>query len=294
MSKKKEQHLDRRQLALEATMATELLLSLSSEEDGRLVPLMLLRQEPDLGWKLLSSTGVVEGSLAVAFTFFGLNRMPRIVARRAARKLQQQQQQQPPYHPQQPNYKPNMPNPFHAASPKEQEHLRQRSARRWLYAATELTFDIGMSLAMGAMVAYVWTDEPKLRQTIAQVPLQPGRSPLSDAMCTPLLHEYQRQWLHPDPHRRQVLESPPFHPGMKTTLDFAANCRHRQVMEQQLRDPTDSNHHHAPMEIPATGVIPQSEDPLLMMMLERQHEQDEDVPLWNSNDVQSWVSDQNE
>jgi hypothetical protein len=169
-------------------------------------------------------------------------------------------------------------------------------------------------LGMGLGVAYVWTDETRLRQTIAQVPLQPGRSPMSDTFCTPLLQEYERQWLMNHNHhqedddqqlllRRVILSEPSsIHPTMKTILAFASNCRHRQVMEQQLRDQRgillNDNNDDAPMEIPETGVIPQSEDPLMMMMLERQYEHpldDDDTRSWNSiNHVQSWVRDQQE
>ena len=45
----------------------------------------VLREESDMVGKLLKSGGAVEGCAAVAVTFFDLNRLPRYLARHAAR-----------------------------------------------------------------------------------------------------------------------------------------------------------------------------------------------------------------
>ncbi|CAB9520756.1 expressed unknown protein [Seminavis robusta] len=268
----------RQRLGLEAKMIREFDQVVFSNTLLQLDVWQVLDQERDFAWSVFQSAGIVEGTLAFGLTFFGLNRLPRMVARRAARKQSSYQLDKFPKAPTQ--------SPFQ--QPQHQWNKQQviQSRRRFLFSAMELTFDLGMSLGMGAGVAFIRSNHKQAEQALLQVPMQPGRSLISDHLCDNLLQEYQRQWLllneeadsmdddhnaAAPPSRRDILREPT-HRNLKFYTQLAANCRHRIVMEEQIRghQPTraDGEDQQSPVEIPDTGVIPMSEDPLVAWMLE--------------------------
>lgn len=285
--------------------------------------------------KFLRSVGVAEGLAAAAFAFYGLNRFPRHFARYMTRR---KQQQQPQSQQQKQNYvldKTTTPTPTtkQSASPfqnadankkvLEQQVVRKRT--KFLFTAMELTFDVGMSIGVGICAASMTTDRVEAMKTATDVPLQPGRSFLSEQCCPSLLEEYQRQWKikptkeekkenkkgrsattdidNPQWQRRDILQGPE-HETLRFLKILTQNCRHRQVMEEQLRDdqmlPLDPEESavNAPIAIaiPASGVIPQTEDPLLEMMTEEEGLGIDYIlgsgSSWSHEQAHSWVDDQ--
>lgn len=218
-------------------------------------------QERDAVWKLLRSAGALEGAAAMAVTFFCLNRVPRYLARHAARK---QRQAENPYTLEKPANKAHQ-SPFQTPNIKTLEQQVNQSRRRFMFTAMELTFDIGMSLGVGASVALIASNEKEAERIFVEIPLQSGSSLVSDKVCNNLLEEYQRQW-RKTADNREVLQEP-HHRALQIIKGLAQNCRHRQVMEHQLRE-NQGLSSTASVSIPDTGVMPMSEDPLLVMMLE--------------------------
>lgn len=244
----------------------------------------VVREERAFVWKLLRSAGAMEGVVAVAFTFFGLNRLPRYLARRATRK---QQQQSNPYVLNKPG-KVQAKSPFQSPNQKVIETQVRGSRRRFLFGAMELSFDIGMSVGVGCGVGFLASDEKEAEQVFVSVPLQPGHSLISDKVCHNLLEEYQRQW-DKGADNREILREPHHH-ALQIIKGLAQNCRHRHVMENQLRE-DGGLLAMTPLPIPESGVIPLSEDPLLIMM---QGSREEDLVTDSSKEVTALVQDQEE
>ena len=285
--------------------------------DRVLVKQMSTIRAPDMGeaekefaFKFFRSVGVVEGVTAAVLAFYGLNRFPRHFARYMTRKQQQQQQSYVLDKTSSPT-KPAA-SPFQPPDKKELGKQVSRKRNKFLFTALELAFDLGMSFGVGICVSLLTTDKVEAMKTATDVPLQPGRSLLSDQCCPSLVEEYKRQWrirpkdestsgVTPDTatdntniiSRKLILQRPE-HETLHFILTLTQNCQHRHVMEHQLREDQmlpDS----APVPIPDTGVVPQTEDPLLAMMLQEGEVVDGgsyDPQSWSHEQVKDWVNDQ--
>lgn len=262
--------------------------------------------EKDFALKFFRSLGVIEGLAAGALAFYGLNRFPRHYARYVTRKRQRSQG----YMLDKANLTPKKPtSPFQ--SPDEQEIKKEVSRKRnkFLFSSLELFFDLGMSFGVGMSVAFLTADKGKAMKTATDVPLQPGRSLLSDQCCPSLLAEYKRQWkkeskdnhtngisglttVHQTEISRSDLLRRPEHPTLQFILKMTENCRHRQVMEQDIRS-KELLSTSTPIAIPSIGVIPQTEDPLLELLLEEGDETN-NLHAWSPDRVEDLTSEKTE
>jgi hypothetical protein len=94
--------------------------------------------------------------------------------------------------------------------------------------------------------------------------------------------------------RRESLLNP-HHDMLQFMLKLAQNCQHRKVMEDQIRSEHGVTSTSVAVSIPESGVIPQTEDPLLAMMMREQRINllGEGTAL-HHHDIASWVKDQEE
>jgi len=273
--------------------------------------------EYDFSLKFLKSFGLVEGLVAATFAFYGLNRFPRHFARYMTHQRQKPSSQRQGYvldktqkqHEQHPQ------SPFQTQDSKELGKQVSRKRNRFLFTTLELTFDLGMSIGVGGCVAIMATDRKGAMKTVTDVPLQPGRSLLSDRCCPSLLEEYKRQWRigTKSPHtvdmegsdkatditkvsRKHILRRPD-HDTLHFLKTLTENCRHRQVMERQLRE-EHALSELSPVAIPDSGVMPLTEDPLLVMLVEEEEDLGEFEALysqsWSPRQIESWTSDQSQ
>ena len=291
----------------------------------------VLQQEQDAVWKFLKSVGVMEGTTAAILAFVGLNRVPRYWARRVhTRSLlqkQQQQQQQQGYvlektktanqQQQQPTN-----SPFTTPTAQQLEQQVTRSRHRFLFTTLELLFDSAMSIGVGISTAIIVTDQKEAIKSLTDIPLQPGTSLLSNQTCSSLIDEYRKQWKlesrrqkshtdnsnnknninhHHQPFDRREILQDPHDRVLQVLLQITQNCQHRQVMEQRVQEEhglltsntTNNNKHVGRIPIPEQGVMPETEDPLLRLMLleEGKDYQDE---IYSYQDVANFVKDQHE
>ena len=261
--------------------------------------------EKDFALKFLRNVGIIEGVVAASFAFYGLNRFPRHFARYMTRK-----QQQKGYVLDKANPTPTKKStsPFQSPDTKEIKKEVSRKRNMFLFTSLELVFDLGMSFGVGVCVASLTTDKVEAMKTATNVPLQPGRSLLSDHCCPSLIDEYKRQWQQGSKETdtsgiasdtqeiscRDILQRPE-HATLQFILTMTRNCRHRQVMEQQIRE-NELISSSTPIAIPDTGVIPQTEDPLLAMMIEGGETVGSvrDLQSWSHEQLKDWVNDQGE
>ena len=260
--------------------------------------------EKDFALKFLRSVGIIEGVAAASMAFYGLNRFPRHFARYMTRKQQQKSyvlDKANPTTTKQGN------SPFESPDTKEIKKQLSRKRNNFLFTSLELAFDLGMSFGVGVCVTSLTTDKVEAMKIATMVPMQPGRSLLSDQCCPSLVDEYKRQWKHGSKSDRSGMTSNkeaiscrdvlqrPEHATLQFILTLTQNCRHRQVMEQQIRE-NELIPSSAPVAIPNTGVIPQTEDPLLAMMIEEGEEvgRRHDLQSWSHDQLKDWVNDQDE
>jgi len=297
----------------------------------------IVKQEQGFVRKFLGSVGAMEGATAAVVAFFCLNRVPRYWARHVARKQHKQQSPSSSYVLEHSIQKTPAASPFRKPSQQQLEKQVARSRHRFLFTTFEFLFDAGMSLGVGIGVSFLMADQAEAQKSVTDIPLQPGQSFLSDCCCHDLVEEYKRQWnyFHQQQKQQQPADDddirtkgPPqsqqndqnngngvvrrkssllddrrgslLHPQMQTLqtlVILTGNCRHRQVMEEQLRE-EQGLPSSAPVAIPDTGVIPLSEDPLVTMMLQLEEEEEEHGShdfhsgLWTQQHVATLVRDQ--
>ena len=243
----------------------------------------------------LNGMGLPQGIGATIVTFIVLRRGPvymaRAIQRRQFQRRQQQQQQQsssssssssstPPgtYQFSNPNNTNNSSsmsnNPFHRAREHQQQYQNggsgggsgpelppiRSSKRHWFGRAIWFTFDVTLSLMMGASVSMAYTDLDEIRREIVELPLVKGRSLVSEAFCDRIVQElavlrkenppaYQRLQREIKHHKKQQQEQQQQSMISGTTSPdnnninamylesievFARNCQRRRYAESRL------------------------------------------------------------
>lgn len=118
---------------------------------------------------------------------------------------------------------------------------RKRTKNDALSDLTSLPLDIFLSLTMGTSAALFLTDEKKLKEDLAQIPLVSGRSLVAQEFCRDFVKEYKNVpsdvW-----NSRQAMENH----SMQQIKNFVKNCEKRQslidIRMKQDMDPIDAEY----------------------------------------------------
>lgn len=112
-----------------------------------------------------------------------------------------------------------------------------------------LTFDLFLSMWMGASVTMFLTDKEKMQKGLAKMPLLQGRSIIAEELCSDYIRAYQMaeskgfDWKAP--HNE--------YPSIDAITTFVLNCKKRAVYEKRLRRETGKPANE-PLSIPSPGV----------------------------------------
>jgi hypothetical protein len=220
----------------------------------------------------LSGMGLKEGMAAGIVTFIVLRKGPVHIGRWVRRRQLAQYQQypsSPSSSPQTPpfsstnsngGYKLSDPrmatnNPFQRAANK-QEFPRSGSL---VVRSIWFVFDATLALMMGASTSMAYTDTDLIREQIVDMPLVPGRSLTSDALCDPVVEELTKVKAEKNPAyiRLQKLNQDGAQTPASYYLDgivkFCENCERRRYMETRIRQEKGLEKAY-PVEIPRPGV----------------------------------------
>ena len=109
-----------------------------------------------------------------------------------------------------------------------------------------IVFDALLSTAMAGTVWILATDKDKVFQTASDLPLAPGRSDVSDALCDDFIAQY-------DTIRSDFWQDCRGEQGLRAISDFVTNCRKRQALERRIRRESGLGPNE-PVSIPHGGV----------------------------------------
>jgi hypothetical protein len=266
----------------------------------------LVRQSEETGTKLKmgqeeqrilyqqNGMGLKEGVAAGIVTFIVLRRGPIYMARWLQKRALQQQAQahqhgakSPPqsgmnnvppprgdggYQLSNPNLAgggvANANNPFQRLQNPESSSPRSKS---FVLRSIWFAFDGVLSLMVAASVSMTYTDADKLRNELLEIPLVPGRSLVSDALCDDITAELQKVQQEDLPvylrlkaalkehqHTAAVSASmsTPQTPAslyLESIERFSENCQRRRAMEKRIRQEQGLDKRD-PVEIPISGV----------------------------------------
>ena len=115
-----------------------------------------------------------------------------------------------------------------------------------LFKVTKLIMDASLCVLAAFGTSLYFTDHYLVMATVANVPLVPGRSAISDEFCPDICQEYHS--LHSPEYWKHV-ESP----ILKNLSTFCRNCERRAAYEQKLRS-ENGLPPGAPVSIPPPGV----------------------------------------
>lgn len=170
--------------------------------------------------------GMIFGGIAAVGTFITLRRLPKHVMQRAMEKKESFLHGRDG-------------NPFYDLVRKQGPWLPHVKTRRdgsirfyegWILSPILTAIDAVMACATGVVVCVVTTPRVKLFKAAADIPLVPGRSAVSDTLCSDFIENYKRLpkelWSSKKIQRDDVT---------KSIKRFVENCQRRQQMERQLR-----------------------------------------------------------
>jgi hypothetical protein len=264
----------------------------------------LARQSEETGTKLKmgeeeqkiiyrnNGVGLKEGVAAGIVSFVVLRRGPIYMARYLQKRAMQQQQAQaqaqqhaatgakpppqsgmnatkvpPPrgdgsYQLSTPNVA-NANNPFQRVQNPEGPPLAKGSiVRRSIWFA----FDGLLSLMVAASVSMTYTDADKFRNELVEIPLVPGRSLVSDALCDDITAELLKVQQEDLPVYLRLQQTLKHHADsdsetsqnlsasyLESIKHFSEHCQRRRAMEKSIRQ-MDGLDKRDPVEIPSPGV----------------------------------------
>jgi hypothetical protein len=229
--------------------------------------------------------GMIFGGIAAIGTFITLRRLPKHLMQRALEKKES-------------FIHGRGGNPYFDIVRKQGPWLPHVKTRRdgsirfyegWILSPILTAIDAVLACVTGGVVWVVTTPRVKLFEAAADIPLVPGRSAISDTLCSDFIENYKRLpkelWTPKKIHRDDVTKS------IKT---FVENCQRRQRMERQLRYNAGLDENDA-VDIPYPGVpaysIVEVEEPPeeVEVIVDRkrgfwlddwEEEDDEDDDLW--------------
>jgi len=133
---------------------------------------------------------------------------------------------------------------------------RKEDAREQLNNVLSVPFDLGLSLFLGASAGMFLFDTDRVRKDVAQIPLVPGLSRVSDAICPDMIQEYKRYpastW-DPSSAPRKSFNPNYTDVNLETIHTFVTNCRKRSTFEKMLKE-ADQLDTGRPISIPQPGV----------------------------------------
>lgn len=155
--------------------------------------------------------------------------------------------------------------------------------KRPLYMGMILDTSIGVIVGgTGLFAGALRMEMNEQHNGLASIPLQPGRSTISNHFCDPLIQEYQRQWFLATggqqkppfqtlgdylygwsntaitPWERQDILDQPTNKNLRAYLEFVQNCRKRQELEKKLRQARGMARDEV-VDIPPPGVVLQED-----------------------------------
>ncbi len=186
----------------------------------------------------LASMGLREGILAGLASFVILRRGPKYIGRWVQRRNNNTAARQG-YQLSDPKTL-NTNNPFEKAA-RPQDFPRPRG---FVSRSIWFVFDTVLSLMVGANVSMVYTDKSAIRQQIAELPLVPGKSLVSDALCDEMVRELRSvaQEKNPAYERLSKMNSDPSAEGtaasffLEGIVQFCQNCERRKYLENTIRE----------------------------------------------------------
>ena len=131
-------------------------------------------------------------------------------------------------------------------------------------------FDSVLSLMVGASVSMACTDTVKIRQQVAELPLLPGRSLTSDALCGDIVAELQRLQREQSPVLERLNKQANITSSITTSnsnnndispaafymqgiITFSENCQRRAFQERKIRQENGLGRNDV-VTIPSPGV----------------------------------------
>jgi hypothetical protein len=246
-------------------VATSKLERMTNEAQDGGPPYTMGKQEQEI-LRQLQGMGFKEGIAATALAFVILRRGPIHVARWLEKRQLARQQSSAPnqsgltpppasggYQLADPNKVPNN-NPF-AAKSRNPNFPRSKS---FIIRSIWFTFDSVLSLMLGTSISMAYTDTEKIREQVIGMPLVPGRSLTSDALCDDIVKELQQVKKARDPayvrlSKQSGQEITPAAFYLQGLVGFSENCQRRRFAEQQFRQERGLESSD-PVEIPEPGV----------------------------------------
>ena len=203
-------------------------------------------------FRQLQGAGLYEGMAAGLVAFFTLRRGPIYFARWLHKRKLAQQYQHHQHHTPSPSppqgdgsyqlSNPNMTNPFDKAG---SDFPRSRNV---VIRGIWFVFDSVLSLMLAASVSMAYTDTDQVREQIIGLPLLPGRSLTSDALCDDIVLELQKLQKENNPAYARLSRASQQGGGsgggeirspasfyLEGIMRFAENCQRRRFVEQRER-----------------------------------------------------------
>eukprot|EP00980_Cylindrotheca_fusiformis_P013048 scaffold3267_cov140-Cylindrotheca_fusiformis.AAC.10 len=150
-------------------------------------------------------------------------------------------------------------NPFQQAAsnnPNPIPNPHYPRSRNPFFRGIWFAFDTVLSLMMAANISLYYTDMQKIKQELTDLPLVPGKSLVSDALCPDLTAEWQKVVEEQNPAYRRLLaqnQDTPLGLYMNGIKHFCENCQRRAYREQELRQEQGLSSKD-PVEIPHPGI----------------------------------------
>lgn len=186
----------------------------------------------------MAGMGLREGILAGLASFVILRRGPKYIGRWVQRRNNTASKQG--YQLSDPNKLNTTNNPFEKAA-RPQDFPRPRG---FISRSIWFVFDTVLSVMVGANVSMVYTDKSAIRQQIAELPLVPGKSLVSDALCDEMIRELRSVTREKNPayERLSKMNRDPTSEGtaasffLEGIVQFCQNCERRRYLEKTIRE----------------------------------------------------------
>ena len=255
--------------------------------DGSSKPLYTMGKKEQEIVQSLQGMGIKEGMVATVVAFVTLRRGPIYMARWLQRRKNAARQQQqgyqssssstsaPPLPPGSGGYQLSDPNKVSTNPFARSQNPEFPRSKNPVIRTIWFVFDSVLSLMLGASISMAYTDTNKIRDQLIDLPLVPGRSLVSDALCEEIVQELQKIQREQNPAYKRLMKNKnqssttgemgngedttaSLTPGafyLQGIIGFSENCQRRRFVESQVRQ-EQGLHSTAPVEIPEPGVSP--------------------------------------
>ncbi len=208
----------------------------------------------------MASMGLKEGILAGLASFVILRRGPKYIGRWVQRRnAQANGSANSSYQLSDPKKLTNTNNPFEKAAQQQRGDFPR--PRGFVSRTVWFVFDAVLSLMVGANVSMMYTNKDSIRKEIVGLPLIPGRSLVSDALCDEMIRELKAVRNEKNPayqrlskiNSNKTTEATPASFFLEGIEQFCENCERRRYLERRLRQESGLEA-DTPIEIPTPGV----------------------------------------